>query len=151
MHPSPPSRSPARAGMSLIEVMIAMAILVAGMTATFSSMLTARNVQTLTQHQSLAYSEIQAQIETYQYLPFVGLQSSFKGAQFDVQGLRKADGRSSIGTVTRADNDSPYDTTLSRNTFNGEAKLPLRFRCEWDEGGRSVSVEVIFVLTYRGI
>jgi prepilin-type N-terminal cleavage/methylation domain-containing protein len=142
-----------RGGMTIIEVMIALAILIAGMTAVFSCMLTARNVQAQTQNQALAYSEIQAQIETYQYLPFVGLQSYFKGAQFDVQGLKKVSGRTSVGTVTRASNDDPTNaaTALTRNTFNGDTTLPLRFRCEWDEGGRSMSVEVIYVLSYRGI
>jgi type II secretory pathway pseudopilin PulG len=137
--------------MTIVEVVLAMAILVMGLAAVFSSMLAARNVQVQTQNQALAYSEIQAQIETYQYLPFVGLQNNFKGAQFDVQGLKKVSGNPAVGTVTKAANNNVYDTTLVRNTFNGDTKLPLRFRCEWDEGGRSVTVEVIYVLTYRGI
>jgi type II secretory pathway pseudopilin PulG len=150
MTTAPISASP-RGGMSLVEVMLATAILAASLAVVFSSMLSARNVQSQTQNQALAYAEIQAQIETYQYLPFSGLQSSFKGAQFDVQGLRKCSGNPSVGTVTKASNSNVWDTTLTPNNFNGDTKLPLRFRCEWDEDNHKMSVEIIYVLTYRGI
>jgi prepilin-type N-terminal cleavage/methylation domain-containing protein len=155
MSPDPIRLPPTRHGMTLIEVMIALAILVSAITVVFSGLLTERNVQTQMSNQALAYSEIQAQIETYQYLPFVGLQQNFKGAQFDVQGLKAINGKTSVGTVSKVSNPNWYDPTVSPtnpNSFSSsDTVLPLRFRCEWDDSGSPMSCEVIYILAYRGI
>jgi type II secretory pathway pseudopilin PulG len=144
----------ARAAFTLLETMIAVGVLMIGLTAAFSGLLNARQVNQMVRDQSLAYQEIQAQIETYQYMPFKALQQSnaFKGARFDVKGLRAPNGRSSVGTVTKASNPNPYDTSAGANSFSSSAsKLPIRFRCEWDEGGVPMFAEIVFVYTYRGI
>jgi len=154
--------------MSLMEVMVAVAILTTGLAAVFGSLLTARNFNRHSQNFALAYQEIQAQIETYQYLPFVGLQNDFKGAAFDVYGLRAPTGRSSVGTVTLTTNANINPSTLTGsdpyvtgypyaagsgnpNNPGGRSMIPLRFRCEWDEDGVTTAAEVIYVLSYRGI
>lgn len=144
-----------RVGMSLIEVMIALAVLAMGFWAAFSAMFTAKRVDNAARDQAYAFQEIQAQIETYQYLPFISLQTNFKGASFDVRGLTPLPGAPSVGTVTKAANPDPDNTVLSPTNPNAftsaDSKLPLRFRCAWMEGGNPVAVEVIYVLTYRGI
>lgn len=145
----------ARQGMSLVEVLIALTVLALGFGAAFSAIFTARRVDSASHNSALAYQEIQAQIETYQYLPFISLQSNFKGSSFNVAGLTPLPGAPSVGTVTKAANPDPDNTTLSPTNPNAflssDSKLPLRFRCCWIENGTPVSVEVIYVLTYRGI
>ena len=149
-HSSP--RISSRAGMTIIETMIAMAILGIGLTASFGSMINARKVNEHATNAALAYQEIQAQIETYQYLPFITLQRDFKGTGFAVKGLSPAAGRPCGGTITRVDNIDPYATTPASNAFSSsDTKLPLRFRCEWDEGGSPMSIEIVYVVVYRGI
>lgn len=144
-----------RSGMSLLEVMVALAVLAIGFGAAFSAMFMARKVDESARNSALAYQEIQAQIETFQYLPFISLQTAFKGASFDVRGLTPLSGAPAVGSVTKAANPDPDNTTLSPtnpNAFSSsDAKLPLRFRCSWLENGNPVSVEVYYVLTYRGI
>lgn len=144
-----------RSGMSLLEVLVALTVLALGFGAAFSAMFTARKVDDSARNAELAFQEIQAQLETYQYLPFISLQTNFKGASFDVQGLTPPKGVTQVGSVTKAANPSPDDTTLSPTNPNAftssDTKLPLRFRCTWVENGNPVTVEVYYVLTYRGI
>lgn len=144
-----------RSGMSLVEVIIALAVLAVGFGVAFSAMFTAKRVDNAARSQAYAFQEIQAQIETYQYLPFISLQTNFKGASFTVRGLTPLAGAPSVGTVTRAANPDPDNTVLSPTNPNAftsaDSKLPLRFRCAWVEAGTPVAVEVIYVLTYRGI
>lgn len=158
----PPNVRPLRRGMTLIEVMIAISILMIGLTVVFSSLLTARKVSEQATNMALAYQEIQAQVETYQYLPFNDLQRHFKGTSFAVKGLlaplvpgSSSVRRTSVGTITRLQNPTPYATSLwptNVNAFdNSQTRLPLRFRVEWDQDGSTMSAEVVYVLTYRGI
>jgi prepilin-type N-terminal cleavage/methylation domain-containing protein len=149
---STPSSSASRSGMSLIETMVAMVILSIGLTTAFTALLNARRVSQMSKDQALAYQEIQAQIETYQYLPFRSLQMTFKGGRFDVRGLLAPLNRSSVGTISNVYNPDPYSTTANINKFgNTDGMLPLRFRCEWMEGDSPMSAEVVYVFTYRGI
>ncbi|MBA2481831.1 MAG: prepilin-type N-terminal cleavage/methylation domain-containing protein [Planctomycetes bacterium] len=152
MSTHPISRS--RAGVTLIETMVALMILAIGLSAVFGAMLAAKKTNDKATSRALAFQEIQAQIETHQFIPFRSIILNFKGTAFDVKGLKPPSNRSSVGTVSRLSNPNPYDATLSPNpnAFNSsETKLPLRFRCEWDEGEGPMSVEVVYVVTYRGI
>jgi prepilin-type N-terminal cleavage/methylation domain-containing protein len=148
------SVSPARAGVTLIETVVALMILSIGLSAVFSAMLAAKRTNDQATNRALAFQEIQAQIETYQFIPYRSIILNFKGTAFQVKGLTAPAGRTSVGTVSRLSNPDPYDTALSPNpnAFNSsETELPLRFRCEWDEGSGPLSVEVVYVVTYRGI
>ncbi len=142
-------------GLTLIEVMIALVVLSLGLTATFGGMNVARQTKVAAENYALALQEIQAQIETYQYLPFQSLQSDFKGASFSVKGLVAPTGYSSVGTITSIYNTTPYSTNVgaaNTNTFGtSNSALPLRFKCVWDENGTVRSVEMVYVLVYRGL
>ena len=62
------SQSVSRSALSLVEVMIAMVILVIGLSTLFDSMVTSKRVNDRATNQAKAYEEIQAQIESLQYL-----------------------------------------------------------------------------------
>ncbi len=148
------SRSRARDGMTLVEVVMAMTIMVVGLFTVFDSLVTSQHVNDRATNQALAYQEIQAQIETVQYLPFVTVAQDFKGLSFAVKGLRVAVGSPSVGTVTNLANPNPEDTTLAPNPnlFPANAtKLPLRFRAHWVDAEGDAIVEVVYILVYRGI
>ena len=90
-----------RSGMTLIEVMIAMVILVVGLSALFDSMVTSKRVNDRATNQAKAYEEIQAQIEALQYMPFDTVRREFKGIAFNVKGLTPQTGAVTCGTVTK--------------------------------------------------
>ncbi len=144
----------ARSGLTLIETMIALSFLVLGVFTVFDALTTSRRSHERSTHMALAYQEIQAQIETLQFMPFITVRQSFKGIGFKVAGLRPPTGRPVCGTVTRLENPNPYDLTLvpNPNTFpQTDNTLPLRLRVEWADPEGTAWVEVIYVLAYRGI
>lgn len=144
----------ARSGLTLVETVIALVIVVIGVITTFDALLTSKKTHERATNQALAYQEIQAQIETLQYMPFVTIRQSFKGIGFDVRGLRPPAGRTSCGTVTRLANPDPYSQTMSPNPNvfgQTDNTLPLRIRVEWEDSSGPASVEVAYVLAYRGL
>jgi prepilin-type N-terminal cleavage/methylation domain-containing protein len=144
---------PVTQGLTLIEVMIAMVILVIGISTLFDSMVTSKRVNDRATNQAKAYEEIQAQIETFQYMPFASARDYFKGISFDVPGLNPPSGVFSCGTVTKLDNPNPYDTTMSPNPnrFPASAQvLPLRFRVTWEDEQGVATVETTYVMATRG-
>jgi type II secretory pathway pseudopilin PulG len=144
---------PATQALTLVEIMIAMAILIIGLSTLFDSMVTSKRVNDRATNQAKAYEEIQAQIESLQYMPFLSVRSSFKGIAFNVRGLRPPSGVSSCGTVTKLTNPNPYDTNVSPNpnSFPLSAQiLPLRFRVTWEDDQGPASVETTYVVTTRG-
>ena len=149
MHP--PFRH--RAATTLIETMIAMSVLVVGLMGVFSAFVTSKNVNERAQNQALAYQEIQAQIETVQYLPFISVLQNFKGYSFAVFGLRHSIANRSCGTVTRLANPDVYSVAATNpNRFpNTASSLPMRFRVEWADSQGPGAVEVVYVLTFRGL
>ena len=145
--------APTRAGMSLVEVMIAMVILVIGLSTLFDSMVTSKRVNDRATNQAKAYEEIQAQIETLQYMPFDSVRRDFKGIAFDVQGLRPQQGTVTCGTVTNLANTNPDDTNTSPNPNKfklTDQVLPLRFRVAWVDENGPAAVETVYVVTNRG-
>jgi Tfp pilus assembly protein PilV len=155
---------PLRSGMTLIETVIAMSVLVVGTLSVFDSLLTARKVNDRATNTALAYQEIQAQIETMQNMPYVDVWQKFSGIGFQVAGLQaqktttaaglvKFDNRLPVGTVTRLSNANFYDTSATNpNAFDtSNTYLPLRFRVEWKDDLGDTAVEIIYVLVYRGI
>lgn len=149
MNPHPTSRS----GMSLVEVMISMMILAIGLSTLFDSLITSKRVNDRATNQAKAYEEIQAQIESLQYLPFDNLRREFKGISFDVQGLRIPEGAVTCGTVTKLSNPNPNDTstTPNPNTFNiADHSLPMRFRVSWVDENGPASVETVYIFAHRG-
>lgn len=149
MNPHPTSRS----GLSLVELMIAMMILAIGISTLFDSLMTSKRVNDRATNQAKAYEEIQAQIESIQYMPFETIRRNFKGIAFDVEGLRVPEGAVTCGTVTNFANPDPNDTSLipNPNKFSPTAPtLPLRFRVAWVDENGPASVETIFVMTSRG-
>lgn len=149
MKPNPLMRS----GTTLVEVMIAMVVLVIGLTALFDSLVTSKRVNDRATNQAKAYEEIQAQIETLQYMPFDSVRRDFKGIAFDVQGLRPQDDAVTCGTVTNLSNTNPNDTTTTPNPNKfrlTDQVLPLRFRVAWVDDNGPASVETVYVVTNRG-
>jgi type II secretory pathway pseudopilin PulG len=152
-------------GMTLIELMISVGIIILGLTAAFEAMFSAQRHSQRTQHESLAHEAIRAQIEFYQYLPFITLRNNFKGATFDVAGILDAasyadmpTGKSwpgdrpvPIGTVTRTSNPHVNDTSLVVNRFDNTAStLPLTFTVRWRDHSGDCQVRVDYVFTHRG-
>ena len=151
LHPLFQSRS--RSGLSLVEVMISMMILAIALSVLFDSMITSKRVNDRATNQAKAYEEIQAQIETLQYMPFEDVKRKFKGIAFDVQGLRIPAGAVTCGTVTKFSNPNPNDTTLAPNPnkfLMSEKVLPLRFRVAWVDENGPAWVETVYVITHRG-
>ncbi len=150
-----------RTGLTMIEVIIAMGVVVLGTFALFDALTTARRTDERARNTALAYQEIQAHIETIQYLPFLTMLNSFKGTSFKVPGLRPpnlpggAGTRPMCGTITKLTNTNVWDTTLGPTNPNKfvatDTKMPLRFRVEWQDSSGEAFVEVVYVLTYRGI
>lgn len=153
------------AGMTLIEVMISLSIIVIGLTAAFDAMFSAQRLNDRTDNESKAHEAIRAQIEFYQYMPYGTLRATFKGATFDVAGLSPpsqalvpsgttwpASTPIPVGTVTRMRNPFVNDTSLTVNTFGNIANvLPLRFTVRWRDLGGDASVQVDYVFSHRGV
>ncbi|MBA3698558.1 MAG: type II secretion system protein [Planctomycetes bacterium] len=142
-----------RSGLSLVELMISMVILAIGLSTLFDSMITSKRVNDRATNQAKAYEEIQAQIESLQYMPFDSVRRDFKGIAFDVQGLRIPEGAVTCGTVTNLANPNPDDTATAPNPnkFNlSDQVLPLRFRVAWVDENGPAWVETVFVVTNRG-
>jgi prepilin-type N-terminal cleavage/methylation domain-containing protein len=147
----PPSHI--RSAFSLVEVMIAMMVLAIGLSTLFDSMITSKRVNDRATNQAKAYEEIQAQIESLQYMPFDSVRRDFKGIAFDVQGLRIPDGAVTCGTVTNFANPNPDDTATAPNPNKfklSDQVLPLRFRVAWVDENGPASVETVYVVTNRG-
>ncbi len=139
--------------MSLVEVMIAFMVLAIGLSTLFDSLITSKRVNDRATNQAKAYEEIQAQIETMQYMPFDSVRRDFKGIAFDVLGLRIPDGAVTCGTVTKFLNPNPNDTATSPNPNKfllSDQVLPLRFRVAWVDENGPAWVETVFVVTNRG-
>jgi Tfp pilus assembly protein PilV len=142
-----------RTGLTLIEIMIAMVILIVGLSTLFDGMVTSKRVNDRATNQAKAYEEIQAQIESLQYMPFESVRRDFKGIAFNVVGLSPQTGTFSVGTVTNLSNTNPNSTAMSPNPnkFPLSANtLPLRFRVAWQDEQGPASVETVFVITNRG-
>ena len=133
--------------------MIAFMILAIGLSTLFDSMITSKRVNDRATNQAKAYEEIQAQIETMQYMPFDSVRRDFKGIAFDVQGLRIPDGAVTCGTVTKFANPNPNDTATAPNPNKfllSDQVLPLRFRVAWVDENGPAWVETVYVVTHRG-
>jgi len=142
-----------RSGFSLVEVMIAMVILVVGLSTLFDSLVTAKRVNDRATNQAKAYEEIQAQIESIQYMPYRDIHNQFKGIAFDVKGLTPPTGAVTCGTVTKLSNPNPDDTSVAPNPnrfLASEHSLPLRFRVAWMDEQGPMSLEVVYVVADRG-
>jgi prepilin-type N-terminal cleavage/methylation domain-containing protein len=142
-----------RAGLTLVEVMIAVAVMVVGLSAVFDSLVTSHRVTDRGKNQALAYQEIQAQIEQLQMLSFKSLRQTFKGIAFQVSGLRPQTGTTTLGTVTNLlASRTPYSGQANPNVFLAtDTKMPLLFKVTWEDAEGVSSVQVVYVLAYRGI
>ncbi len=144
-----------RTGLTLIETMVAFTVLVVGTFAVFDALVTAKRTHERATNMALAYQEIQAQIETVQYLPYLSMQTTFKGSSFSVPGLGLQTGRTMSGTVTKLANPNPYSTMLGSTNPNRfttvDQTMPLRFRVDWLDSSGPCTVELIYVLSFRGI
>ena len=142
-----------RSGLSLVEVMIAMVILAIGLSTLFDSMVTSKRVNDRATNQAKAYEEIQAQIESLQYMPFESVRRDFKGISFDVKGLSPLNGAVTCGTISKLSNPNPDDTGTAPNPNKfllTDNVLPLRFRVAWLDEQGVASVETVYVVTNRG-
>lgn len=92
------------AGFSLLEVMLAFAILVIGLFTVISAMGMSSQVRQRSRALGLATQAAQAEIERLQAL---GFDSTYNGKTFGVQGLQPLPGRSAVGTITRAPDSTP--------------------------------------------
>jgi type II secretory pathway pseudopilin PulG len=137
--------------MTVVEVIIAFAVLVVGISSLMDAMVTSKRITDRATNQAKAYEQIQAQLEAIQYVPFQALKDNFKGIAFDVPGLRPGPGAVSCGTITKLSNPTPDAATPSLNNFAvSDLSLPLRFRVRWvDQEGES-TVETVYVVANRG-
>lgn len=142
-----------RSALSLVEVMIAMVILVVGLSTLFDSMMTSKRVNDRATYQAKAYEEIQAQIESLQYMPFDSVRRDFKGIAFAVKGLTPQAGAVTVGTITKLSNPAPDSTATAPNPNKfllTDNVLPLRFRVAWIDEQGPASVETVYIVTNRG-
>jgi Tfp pilus assembly protein PilV len=146
-----PNLSKASAGTTLIETLIAMSVLIIGLTSVFDCMITANRVNQRATNQARAYEEIQAQIETFQIVAFTDMRRSFKGYHFTVVGLIPPTGFVKTGSVTRADRlFTTANASVTTNEFGiTETKMPIRFRVDWIDDQGPAFVEVAYVFTDR--
>ena len=67
-----------RSGMTLVEIIIAMAILLVALTTLFDSMVTSKRISDRVTNQAKAYEQIQAQLEAIQYIPYQALKDNLQ-------------------------------------------------------------------------
>jgi len=135
--------SPARidAGMSLIEVTVALSVLVLGALSVFSAMGTANEVKNRARSHGLAVEAIQAQIERLQATNFTEVYKSVPAAPggqgFDVEGIQLQPGDVNAGRISRE-----ADST---NTL-----LHLTVTVDWWDAQGNASLTVHYYHVNRG-
>lgn len=130
-----------------------MVILVIGLSTLFDSMVTSKRVNDRATYQAKAYEEIQAQIESLQYMPYDSVRRDFKGISFSVKGLAPQTGAVTVGTITKLSNTTPDSTAIAPNPNRftlTDNVLPLRFRVAWIDDQGPASVETVYIVTNRG-
>jgi prepilin-type N-terminal cleavage/methylation domain-containing protein len=92
-------------GLSLVEVMVALSILVVGLMSVMGAMTTANEVKNRQRSQGLALEAVQAEIEKLQALSYNEVAAKIPlapvGITFPVSGLRLFSGDSMAGSITR--------------------------------------------------
>ena len=129
-------RSRSRSGFTLVEIMIALAIIAVALSAFCGSLFTAQQVQTRTISQSRALEQIQKIIEQIQNTNYTSVQSSWDNKTFPVSGLTPQPGSTTCCTV---------------NVVSPQVdKIPLRITVSWSDLSGPGTISVIYVHTNRG-
>lgn len=138
---APPARRSAALGLSLIEVMVSLAILVVGVMSMMGAMATSNEVKNRARSQGLALEAIQAEIEKLQALSFNEIASKVpvtpSGLGFSVAGLQLQTGMTTAGSMTRL-----ADSTTSL--------LHLRFTVSWKDVQGPGTLQIDYYHTNRG-
>ena len=129
------SITPSRVGLSLVEVMIAMAILVVGLMSLMGAMGTANEVKNRAKSTGLALTAAQAEVEQLQALSFNEVVSKVplapSGLAFAVSGLRLQTGATTAGSVSRQLDSTPnlihLLVTLNWQDIQGPASINIHY------------------------
>lgn len=129
------SPNPSRLGLSLVEVMIAMAILVVGLMSLMGAMGTANEVKNRAKSSGLALTAAQAEIEQLQAQSFSDVSTLVplapSGLAFAVPGLRLQTGATNAGSVSRqADSTANLIhlvVTLAWQDVQGPASISIHY------------------------
>jgi prepilin-type N-terminal cleavage/methylation domain-containing protein len=131
----------AHQGLSLVEVMVAMAILVVGLMSLMGAMTTANEVKNRQRSQGLALEAVQAEIEKIQAMTYTQVASTIplepSGLAFPVAGLRLRTGDPVAGGITRR-----ADSTSNL--------LHLTFTVNWVDVQGPCSLSIDYFHTNRG-
>lgn len=124
-----------RIGATLVELMIALTVLVLGVTASIGAMGQANMMERRTTATNRAMAEIQTQIEILQALDQEALNARFATSSvlyFPVAGLRTQAGQIETGQIERL-------------TITGSSPCQcLRFRVRWNDDGGDMTIENYF-------
>lgn len=130
-----------RSGFSLLEVMVAMAVLVVGLMSLMGAMTTANEVKNRSRSQGLALEAVQAEIEKIQALSFSEVTGTVplapSGIAFPVRGLGLRTGDSAAGGI-------------SRQTDSTGNLLHLTFTINWVDMQGPGSLSIDYYHTNRG-
>ena len=127
------------AGMSLMEVMVAMTVLVTGVMSLFGAMGTANDVRNRTKYHGNALEALQAQIET-QLTQGISVAAQVplapSGTSFAVAGIPLQAGATNAGTV-------------SRQADSTSGLVHLTFTAAWQDAGGPTSLTLHYYLCAR--
>lgn len=128
-----------RAGMSLMEIMIAMAVLVTGVMSLFGAMGTANDVRNRSKYHGNALEALQAQIES-QLTQGISVAAQVplapSGTAFAIPGIPLQAGQTLAGTVSR----QPDSTT---------SLVHLTFSAAWQDAAGPTSLTLHYYLAAR--
>lgn len=116
MDPQPPSRSPARAALSIVEVMIAIMVITVALFSVVTAMGTSNQTMRLSQDRDTAVTAIVRELERIQADGTGPVFTAYRaGATFDCAPLTPPDGATTVGSIqiTRLRPDgTPAPTTI---------------------------------------
>lgn len=132
---------PSTLGMSILEVMVALTILIVGVMSMMSAMATSNEVKNRARSHGLALEAIQGEIEKLQALSFNEVADKVpaapSGMAITVDGLRLPSGATSAGSI-------------SREADSTSALLHLRFTVNWVDVQGPGSLQIDYYHTNRG-
>jgi len=105
----------ARAGFSLLEVVICMSILAIAIVGTGSAMLVSTHLNTRANHEALALAAAESKLAEIRESAFSGILGTFSGQTFAVPGLPNPTGVVDQGEVIIINSETPDEAAYGRN------------------------------------
>ena len=103
------------AGMTLLEVVIAVAVLAVAVCGTVGAMLACYQMNTRSREENLATAAAQDMLATIRETPFENIVASFSGTTFRVNGLNTPAGGADHGEVIIIADETPDEAVYSRD------------------------------------